>query len=364
MADNGTANRINVLMCGGKRTGKTSIMSAIQQNMQDLFPKGDILLNMDYSGKLALYQVYQKSLFDDGNYGNMYYHSDDLESSEQEIYTCQIRLQDRESKFPLEFIDIPGEWFVQKEEESRVLNLMKKSQILVITVDSPHLLEDNGRYHDVFNRPDQITDKIKRAFQADNEIRMILFVPLKCERYKNERIPGMNMEFLLERLKEGYKDLLDYVGSNAQKKRCAVAVAPCITMGGMEFVQFCAPRDDSGKLITDELGKPLKDMILNPQTGYYDMTFVSRYIYLMNADGDRLYKPQDCEQPLLYILLFLIGYGKMSNDNVNLLGWLFNIIKQVPNNNILEACRQLLKAKLKKNPKDGFAVLNDPMKMF
>ena len=54
---------INVLMCGGRRIGKTSIMAAIQKNVQDMFPKGDIVLEMENANSLVLYRREQEAIF-------------------------------------------------------------------------------------------------------------------------------------------------------------------------------------------------------------------------------------------------------------------------------------------------------------
>ena len=55
--------QINVLMCGGRRTGKTSIMAAIESNVQEMFPKGDIILDMENTKDLVSFRKKQRTLF-------------------------------------------------------------------------------------------------------------------------------------------------------------------------------------------------------------------------------------------------------------------------------------------------------------
>lgn len=361
-------NVINVLMCGGRRTGKTSIMAAMEANMQKSHPRGDILLSVENSGRLSKYRLQQKHLFEASNYQNMTYYADDSPNQEQSDYRCQVMLHGK-AGIELNFIDIPGEWFVTPSKETDVIELMKKSQILVIAVDSPHLVEKPdvnapyGFYHEVFNRPEHITNLIKKAIQGSTSPRMILFVPVKCELYKNNTIKNKskNMKFLLDQVCAGYQDLLKYVSGS---KHCEIACAPCITMGGMEFLHFVPPRNADGSLVTDEYGAPLKDIMLDEGTGNLVMTFVSEYIYLVDANGKRYYAPEDCDQPLHYILLFLIGVGKMRTSRNPFISMLMRRLFNLPDQAILDSCKASLLKELNTDVESGFQIINDPYNMF
>lgn len=360
------AETINVLMCGGRRTGKTSIMAAMQRDMQRLFANGSIVLQMEKSSGLVLYQREQEQLFAEENLDKMSYFASDNPNGSREDYGCRVTLKgDYKSPIALNFIDVPGEWFVDVKREKEVQKLVEDSQILVIAVDSPHLMEKGGRYHEVFNRPAEITAFIKRAFQGSDVYRLILFVPVKCELYRNNTIKGRGktMEDLLEGVKSGYAELLEYLEAS-QKKQCTVAAAPCITMGGLEFLQFVAPVDEDGQLVTDEKGQPLPDVIVNAQNGCLDMTWLSEYAYLFDANGDHFYKPEDCAQPLLNILLFFVAMGALRAKKASwlsrMLGKLFH---SLPDQKVLDACKADLLRTLKTDPKAGYGVINDPLGM-
>lgn len=360
------AETINVLMCGGRRTGKTSIMAAMQRDMQRLFANGNIVLQMEKSSSLVLYQREQEQLFSEENLDKMSYFAADNPNGSREDYGCKVTLKgDFKSPIALNFIDIPGEWFVDAAHEKDVQALIEESQILVIAVDSPHLMEKGGRYHDVFNRPVEITSFIKRAFQGSDIYRLILFVPVKCELYRNNsaRGKGKSMEDLLAAVKSGYDELLEYLEA-VQKKQCTVAVAPCITMGGLEFLQFVAPVDEDGALVTDPEGQPLPDIMINSRNGCLDMVWLSEYTYLFDASGEHFYKPEDCAQPLLNILLFFVAMGALRTKKASfftrLLGKLF---RNLPDQDVLDASKSDLLRTLKTDAKEGYAVLNDPLTM-
>lgn len=358
------ADTINVLMCGGRRTGKTSIMSAMQRDMQSLFADGSIVLNMmDRSGELALYQRKQRRIFSTQNLDKLSYY-DEMDATDQETnYPCKITLRgDYQSPIELNFKDIPGEWFVKPEFEEKILELITQSQILVIAVDSPHLVEEDGRFHDVYNRVTELTTAIIRSFQGNSLYRLILFVPLKCERYRDNGLRGdkKDMHYLIEAVKSGYRELLTYL-SNSQKNQCTVAISPCITMGGLEFLQFVAPADADGNLLTDEKDAPLPAVSINPETGKLDMNWLSEYTYLFNESGDHFYKPEDCAQPLLRILLFFVAIGKLRIKNQDIISRLLGLLFRLPNQKVLDACKNDLLSKLKTEESEGYAVLNDPL---
>lgn len=56
---------MNVLMVGGRRTGKTSVMAAIQKNIQSIFPAGELMLDMENPNSLILFRKEQEARFDD-----------------------------------------------------------------------------------------------------------------------------------------------------------------------------------------------------------------------------------------------------------------------------------------------------------
>ena len=360
------AETLTVLMCGGRRTGKTSIMAAMQKDMQNMFAGGSIVLQMENSSSLVLYQQEQERLFSVDNLDKMSYYASDNETGEREEYGCRVTLRgDYKSPISLNFIDIPGEWFVTVEHEKEVQKLMEDSQILVIAVDSPHLVEKDGCYHEVFNRPTEITDMIKRAFQGNEVCRLVLFVPVKCELYENNRAAGRrkNMKDLLACVKDGYSDLLTYL-ETSQKKNCTVAVSPCITMGGLEFLQFVAPVDEDGQLVTDRNGKPLPDIMINTRTGNRDMMWLSEYTYLYDENGDHYYRPANCAQPLLNILLFFVAMGRLRARRGGFLGRLLGrLFHCLPKQEILDNSKADLLRTLKTSAEEGYEIINDPLGM-
>lgn len=348
---------IHVLMCGGRRIGKTSIMAAIQKNVQEQFPKGDIVLHMEKSNSLILYQREQEYVFGEEMAEEQTWFPAIKPTLSRDEYGCKVYLKDRKSNLELCFTDVPGEWFVDRTYEEELEAVIKRSQVLVIAIDSPHLTEREGQYHEVFNRASFLAETIQKTLQGDTEQRMVLFVPLKCERYKNRE----RMEELLGRVKEGYSELFDYLLAPERAGRYTVAVTPVFTMGGMEFLRFVPPADEDGNLVCDRAGKPLEPIGIDEETGFLVMNWLAQYRYLTDGYGDHYYAPKDCEQPLLYILLFLIGMGKQRNKGF--LSGLWTLLRGLPDQKAMEDCKQDLLAKRKASEKEGYGILNDPMRI-
>ena len=120
---------------------------------------------------------------------------------------------------------------------------------------------------------------------------MILFVPLKCEKYRtpiNRHSPGLKE--VRAAVEKSYEHLIDYVKRSGE---CFAAITPIFTLGDAVFSDFA--RDDSG------------DIIMNggiPQQANYIFT----------DEAGNAPRPQFCEQPLYYVLAYTLIMAKKSKD--------------------------------------------------
>jgi len=355
---------INVLMCGGRRAGKTSVLAGIEKNMRSSFANGDIVLEMQNTGRLVEFRAESEAIFG--------YDYEDVETfladqraptMEQSDYRCKVHMKNRVTRYDLCFTDVPGEWFNTKDQEKidKLYGKMRAAHILVIAIDSPHLMEEEGEYHQVFNRADRITEHIKACFQGNRTPRMVLFVPVKSEAYRPS--PAMNrqdrMHGLLERVKAGYGDLITWLTTGENSALYTTVIAPCFTVGGAEFLQFIPPIDEeTGQVELDADGRPLEPVGTAPG-GEKVMQYLSEYMLLRDGAGMHYYKPEYCEQPLLYILLYLIAMSRAKN----LFGAIWTKLLGRADNADLQACAELLKPKLIVDPGAGFEIINDPMQL-
>lgn len=143
----------------------------------------------------------------------------------------------------------------------------------MIPIDAPALMEEKGRYHERINRPQQIKDLFKKAYKDLDSPRLIILAPVKCEKYLQDEKTAKE---LARRVDEGYKVLLEYLNSEKLSPWIASVITPVQTVGGLVF----------SRIEPDENGTP--------------------DFYFRKVRHDAKYDPEDSEQPLRYLLSFLL----------------------------------------------------------
>ena len=144
-----------------------------------------------------------------------------------------------------------------------------------------------GKRHITNNRVECITNYFQNYFTKETikENRLILFVPLKCEKWyyrtTNSESYGANpneinyMREIANKIEKGYKGLIEWFKSPDLADKCTVAITPILSVGGMRFKDF--GEGDSEKAIERERFMKIRE---------------------------KGYSPKYCEQPLLYTLAF------------------------------------------------------------
>ncbi len=352
--------QINVLMCGGRRAGKTSIMAAIRENVSTRFPSGDVVLRMEKAGELIKVLQANQAKFSMQYDDEEIIVADDHPSRESSDYLCDVFLEKKNVNMNLNFTDVPGEWFYKPEYNADIIKRISQSHVLIIAIDTPHMMEQPdkdgiGRYHDVFNRPAFITERIKEAFQGNKEPRLVLFVPVKCEFYRpSPDHPKNRMSDVALTVQKAYEPLLDWLKQNGLY---TVAIAPCFTFGGLEYLRFTPPLDAHGAPVKKPDGSETPDVEKDPSTGLLNMNYITQYQMLRDQNDRHYYKPQYCEQPLLYILIYLIAMCPKKRHTI--MGPLWRLLGIWPNKKSLLNCKNAIANQLNRNGEEGFVLLKD-----
>ena len=312
--------QVKVLMMGGRRCGKTSVLAAMKQNFDEQCEK--MGLNATYKGMGTL-EVLEEKREEINDYfrgsENRTFSPDSNPTEDMTTYSMSIDLKDKKGGVDIEFTDFPGEWLSTKNGtgyREKLVDLMKETQVIIVAIDTPHLMEEEGDYNEKRNLCHKTSEMIKLALaelkDESSYIKMVLFVPLKCERYLNDG----KMDEVCKKTEEAYSSLISYL--QQYKMEYEVAVTPIFTFGGAEFSYF--ERDDETKRIL--LNKEYK----TPEKAVYSFPDMSV----------RKPSPKYCEQPLIYLLeylMFLAAYKKHREDiDARLLekvirkigGWLLN----------------------------------------
>jgi len=334
---------MNILMVGGRRSGKTSALATIFRTMQDI--------------QLAKYfTVVDRTSLVTKNQDGKTEMQDDLKSKSMEmtrfaektklntpilvdagptLFDWQYRLKLSVPGAPkkdlnMTFTDVPGEWCRTTDNHyNTFLQYAKEADVFVIAIDTPYLM---GPTSDTTKQlcGDQESElatlagcmsDLKQTFTAiqDQNNKLVLFVPIKCEKWVN----AGHIEDVIARIRQAFNVLLADLLSDAGRKIFTVGILPVQTIGTMEFAEFHDPKylnsvenskrccviDDTSVRMADGTVKPLRDndnLIDDPNWAFPapNNAFLrpsSWYKCVKNK-----YAPVNCEQLALHTLRFMI----------------------------------------------------------
>lgn len=339
--------KINVMMMGGRRCGKTSVLAAMQGCFDDTFSKSDIIINSDDDETIdvmdekrqEIRDFYAYHLLDNG------FTPDANPTHEENEYCFSVGIKGKKGCINIEFYDFPGEWIERDNKENRdsVKRHLKKSDVIIITIDTPHLMEEDKKYHAKKNRSHLIAQYFKKNFELNKSPhKMVLFVPLKCEKYKD------NIDQVTNAIRndEDYKVLIDYLTNGSYKKYIEVAILPIYTMGTLRFNRFDRNFDNGTFEIIEEKGVP--------KTPIYEFT-------------GKKQEPLYCDQPIIYTIAYVLRMAQLKNIE-DRKGFKNNIVYTIKEkffkfasaDDFLKKQEEIKKTL--KTSDDGFCIINDPLK--
>lgn len=353
---------VNIMMFGGRRSGKTSILAAMKECVDHVFSDekelGLSISSLDFDTMKALEDKSQEQRrYYDAVQKNKPFTPDDNPTQSEQTYQFGIQLVNKPSaKLQINFSDYPGEWLNNPGKFEQLKEIMGKSDIIMIAIDTPYLMEMEGIFNLPKNFSTRIADMVKENFViSEGNIRkkMVLFVPLKCEKYSDRNTPSKDhMEELNAAVKKAYENLIVFMtqGENQDKYECAIT--PIFTLGNARFCRFEENAD--------------KEPIMNGRTNGEE--YPDRPLYRFDV-GAKEPAPEYCEQPLLYTLVFLLKWAEQTKTRkAGLLGSILGMedtmasrFLKIPGAKDFADCSEVLRSKLKKEG-DGYEIICDPLK--
>lgn len=333
---------IKILMMGGRRCGKSSILaSMIHQLLNNVDLCKKYIQITPYGGEdgtTKSLETKRNNLvsfietkptgchylvdFDADDKFNKYYFKAKIPKPEGGVYHGNVKL---------EVIDCPGESFDASASEEKISELKQyaaQSDIFLIVVDTPYLMDkksDGGKFMSV-NRPTTIHEFIKEnvAFRRDDDYKKIIFVPVKCEKWRND------LDAVSKKLQEPgyYGELIQFLEAD---KRWSYSVIPALTAGSIEFSEFGKPllykttnescsrlgnsplyrlKDGSVKMLKSE------DVI---EDGEHKVHF-PYFSWFVNTSYK--YRPENCDQIGLHVWRFIVFKTKIDLGHRILPPWL------------------------------------------
>jgi GTPase SAR1 family protein len=260
---------LKVTMLGPSGVGKTSLLAAMYDQFDEI--SQDLQLRADEDTALIL----DKRLQDLKNMvGTSIKPGDGIQGTagdEPVCYRFQFGETGANPELEIQFQDYPGGWLEKTNQIERVRTLIRESAAILIPIDAAILMENNGEYHEKFNQPNKINDLLKKVYRNLDSPRLVILAPVKCEKYMQD-----NPKQLFDKVKEGYKKVLNQLSGEKLLPKVAVIITPVQTVGNIVFSRIEKPGGD--------------------QITFY---------YRQRSPNDP-YQPQNTELPLRFLLRFLL----------------------------------------------------------
>ncbi len=292
---------MKVCMMGPRAVGKTTILTAIFSDTQENLGMSTNLKMLaigDTEQELTTKKHLLNSIFANRQQITDRPIAGIEASSTVNTFDFEFGLKGKEPRIDMEIKDFPGEYVVSKPDE--VKGFINDSSAIFLAIDTPHLMEYGGRFCEVKNKPSAIINFFNDCIANLNGEKLVLLVPLKCEKYFHER----RMDEVLQRCQEVYGQLIDMFKKSG---KVACAVTPILTLGDVVYDKMA---NDGGSVRLNEQGCP------------------EEVLYKFHGDAPK-YSPAFCVQPLYYMLSFLSSLYARKKKNRNifdiLLGKIFDL---------------------------------------
>lgn len=343
---------INILMIGGKRCGKTTVLASMYADMQKAVAGADLELQLaNEQTRMELLRATEKiqEKMDFFQKPLTRVEVDENPTDAKKEYSFLLTVN-KTAQIPFYIHDIPGEWLVNENQEM-VKRLISISDVIIIAIDTPYLFskmtsKGYGIYHEEYNKPMEIANFFKNSLSVENiKDRMILFVPIKCERYYHlTHSTRLNlykrdyMQEIVDAIGYGYGDLLSHLRSTPElMNSCTIAITPILSAGGIDFIRF-RKDEETGKVVSL----------------YQEPEFL--------PDGQHGYRPQFCEQPLIYSLIYILSRFRQERNAQPQAG-LFRNKQQalsMPLDTALDTLRMKIKRGTERYATDGYYFIQNP----
>lgn len=266
---------LRICMLGPRAVGKTTVLTSIFADTQNDLAGTGLFFRYKVgseSAKLNNYKQLLQMCIESGNASNLPA-SGDISQFDFEVgHSGKVKAN-------VIVKDYPGEYLTDESKKHLITDFLSESNVILIAIDTPYLMEENGKYNCEKNRTDVVTSFIEKNPKSFAN-KLILFIPLKCERYSHDA----RMDEVRNRVKEVYSELISF----CKKNNVASVVAPILTLGGIEFDSM-----ESNK--------------------FAGISIIPKY---KMYEKEPTYKPRFCVQPMYYLMLYAASYSEWSKDHL------------------------------------------------
>lgn len=325
------SDRLKVLMMGGQRVGKTSVLAGLIDTMtngpvKEVLEVKSTTISADASQKLvksieSLKWHLVTSL-------NKTFLIDVGKTASFEDYILQFCIPNTDSKMDIVFTDANGEFFdMGRLHDAEIREKVREYDVFVIAIDTPYLMEavnpDNKLCNEAINNSyNHINDIYTFLSELDDkkgaDAKLVIFAPLKCEKWVREN----RTSEVIERVKQVYEPTINALS------RCInveIDIMPIETAGNIIF------QEQAKAMLCQTEGNIKRCAIVNNKTqvrfadGKIENIDLTKHKFIEDSDalireGSTLirpnswfttigkeYQPRHCDQLAFYILQFYLA---------------------------------------------------------
>lgn len=266
-----TPPTLKISMMGPRGAGKTTILASIFSNAIEDFAPTKLYLrgkantpgvNILIGRKTELSDIFSRK----GDIAGV------TASNKKDTFCFELGIKGDDPIVNIDIKDFPGEYLNSKKDE--VNKYIEESDIILLAIDTAYLMEGDAIMNEEMNKVELVT-----KFFNDNpglvRNKLVLLVPLKCEKYFKEG----EIEEVTAKVTCVYSELLKFF----KESNIACAVTPIQTLGDVIFDKF----EDNPR----EVG----------------VSKIAKYKFVSDAP---IYRPMFCVQPLYYLLTYVSDYNK------------------------------------------------------
>lgn len=244
------AETLKVLMMGGRRAGKTSVLAGLVNTMvngdiKNLLAINDVTVLMpdqeSLANKIERLKESVKSL------SGKTFLVDDSKTSSFTTHSLQFEIPGTSNNMTIEFKDANGEFYESRASydthggapisKEQIIDAVKEADVYVIAIDTPYLMEAVNPGNELcdesinmaYNHVDDIHSYLTYIDDKDGaDAKLVLFVPIKCEKWVHRGEADKVTQRIKDVYKTVFKALDDY-------KNLQVDIIPVETVGAIEF---------------------------------------------------------------------------------------------------------------------------------
>ncbi len=321
---------INVLMVGGRRAGKTSMLAGLFEvmlgddikklvNVEDVTEsENDSLAAKTKELRDELRNMVGKVIMDTKQHTDKFH-----------PYKLKITLSDSGHSTQITFTDVNGEYYANvikeydkdaieyKKNRQQLIDNVRKSDVILVAIDTPFLMEGSIAQN---NRANCVNDinALLTELKKEDKAKLVVFVPIKCEKWAYN---GHKLEEVTEKVVDVYSTTINQL----QSPLVEILVIPVQTVGGMKFREFlpaylytahgiprhCSLIDNDSKLrFNDGSTKDFTNSdipyVVEDSTSVFLGADIERPNAWFDVTSDH-YTPKNCEQLAYHILRYMLN---------------------------------------------------------